>query len=334
MQLLSTSVTQQKTFQAFLTDLLPQLDKALANAGKSVSERPMEAARFIVDEVIVDIKGDTKDNYMEKPWFALIFLSVQNWFKKRYGIAQVHPKRDAHGVVKHFGALYLLRIPLTLSKPQGDGTCWLTFAKDVLSEEDATGWILNGPSLDGLHPKQVVTLRREATKTATQIRGIANDLMTADVADDADRAMAASVLRHLDKAASDICAPSHESSSLAVWDLHMACEKVMKAYLTQERVAYPMTHDLRKLNRLAPAKHDWSAVKLTLGNFPSEARVMQWRYQEIVAPSVEELWRFYGVALQVCSTYASRMSRKWTFNNFSVHLKKPPWLGGDTLTGD
>jgi len=292
----------------------------------------MEAARFIVDELIVDIKGDTKDNYLQKSWFASIFLTVQDWYKKRYGIAQVHPKRDVHGVVKHFGAFYLLRIPLTLTKPQGDGTCWLIFAKDVLSEEDATTWILNGPSLDGLRSRQVVTLRREATKTATHIRGIANDLMTADVADDADRAMVASVLRHLDKAAADICAPGHESASLAVWDLHMACEKVMKAYLRQESVVYPMIHDLRELNRLSPAKHDWSAVKLALGGFPSEARVMQWRYQTIATPSGEELWRFYGIALQVCSTYASRMTRKWTFNNFSVHLKNPPWLGGGALT--
>lgn len=87
-------MTQPETFQAFLTDLLPQLDEALAKAGKSVSERPMEAARFIVNELIVDIKGDTKDNFLQKSWFASIFLIAQDWFKKRYGNAQVHPKRD------------------------------------------------------------------------------------------------------------------------------------------------------------------------------------------------------------------------------------------------
>ena len=111
----------------------------------------------------------------------------------------------------------------------------------------------------------------------------------------------------------------------------MACEKVIKAYLTQESVVYQLTHDLRELNRLASAKHDWSVVKSALCGFPSETRVMQWRYQEIGAPSAEELWRFYGVAMQVCSTYASRMTRKWTFNNFSVHLKKPPWLADQRL---
>lgn len=327
-------MAQQETLQAFLTDLLPQLDEALAKSGWAVTKRPMEAARFIVDELIIDIKGDTKDNYLQKSWFASIFLPVQAWFIKRYGTAQVHPKRDAYGVVKHFGALYLIRVPLTLTKPQEDGTCWLTFAKEVLPEEDATTWVLNGPSLDSLRPRQVATLRCEATKTATEIRSIANDLLTADVADEAARAMATSVLRHLDKAASDMCALSEEAASLSVWDLHMACEKVIKAYLNQESVDYPMTHDLRELCRLAPAKHDWSAVTQALRGFPSESRVMQWRYQGIAAPTMVDLWRFYGVAMAVCSTFASRMSKNLTFNNFSVQLRKPPWLGGDALIRD
>jgi hypothetical protein len=133
-------------------------------------------------------------------------------------------------------------------------------------------------------------------------------------------------MRHLDKAAADMCTPGHESASLAVWDLHMACEKTMKAYLTQQSIAHPETHDLRELNRLAPSKHDWSPLRLALGNFPSESRVMSWRYQEIAAPTLSDLWRFYGVTLQVCATYASRMDRNYVFNNFSVHLRKPPWV--------
>ena len=320
-------MTQPETLSAFLAESLPQLDEMLTKKGTAISQRPMEAAFFIVNNLILDVKGDSKDNYFDKPWFGALYLAVKEWFKKRYGITQIHPNSDVQGIVKHFGALYLLGIPLTVSKRENDGTSWLTFAKEVLPEEDATAWILDGPLLDGLRPKQMATLRREATKTATLIRGIANDLMTADVVDDASRAMTTSALRHLHNAASNACMPNHESASLAVWDLNMACEKVMKAHLKQDNVAYPMTHDLRELNRLGSTKHDWSGVRLALGNFPSLGRVMQWRYQAISAPSVEELWTYYGIALQVCATHASRMSRKLTFNNFSVHLKKPPWLG-------
>lgn len=289
----------------------------------------MEAARFFVDCLILKIEGDTKENYLLKPWFASIFRPIQDWYKKRYGEAQVHPKRGLAGAVKHHGALYLLRIPLTVTRPQEDGTCWLTFAKDVLPGEDPASWIVNGPSLEQMRPKQLAALQKEATSTATRVRDIANHLLTADLPDDSARTMVNSVLRHLDKAASDMAAQGPEAASLAVWDLHMACEKAMKAYLTQDGISYPKIHDLRDLNTLAPTKHDWSAVKAALVRFPSERRVMQWRYQEVDPPTLSDLWRFYDVALQVCATYAARMRRTYAFNNFAVHLRRPLWLGKD-----
>ena len=322
-------MTQKESLQAYLNDFLPSIDQAFSTAGMPVSKRPMEAARFLVDHLVLEVSGDTKENYLLKPWFGSIFRPVQDWYKNRYGKAQVHPESVLAGAVKHHGALYLLRIPLTVTKPQGDGTCSVTFAKDVLPGEEPAAWIVNGPSLEQMRPKQLAALQKEATSTATRVRYIANDLRTADLVDDSARKMVNSVLRHLDKAASDMCAQGPEAASLAVWDLHMACEKVMKAYLTQEGISYPMIHDLRDLNLLSPLKHDWSLVKATLARFPSERRVMQLRYQEVDAPTLSDLWRFYDVALQICATYASRMNRKYVLDNFTVHLRRPPWLGMD-----
>ena len=289
----------------------------------------MEAARHFVDHLILEINGDTKENYLLKPWFASIFVPIQDWYKSRYGETQVHPKPVLAGALKHHGAFFLLRIPLTVIKPQGDGTCWLTFAKNVLPEEEPASWIVNGPAVLQMHPKQLAALQREAANTATRIRGIANNLLTADQLFDSGRRMANSVLRHLDKAATDMCTPGPEAASLSVWELHMACEKAMKAYLVQEDISYPRTHDLRDLNANATAlmTHDWTAVKTALNCFPSERRVMQWRYQEIDAPTLSDLWRFYDAALKVCSIYTAHMSRKFVFDNFAVHLQQPPWLG-------
>lgn len=320
---------KQESFQAYLEDFLLHMDDVLSKAGMPVSERPMEAAKLFVDYLVIEIKGDTKENYQTRPWFASIFRPVQNWYKKRYGEALVHPKHVLTGAVKYHGALYLLRVPMTVAKPQGDGTCWLTFPKDVLPGEDPVSWIVNGPPLEQMRPKQLAALQKAASTTATRLRGIANDLLTIDLSDDSARPMVKSVLRHLDKAASDMCALNSEAASLAIWDLHMACEKAMKAYLIHEGVSFPMIHDLRVLNKLSPTKHDWSAVKSALATFPSEGRVMKWRYQEIAAPTLNDLWRFYEVAMQVCAIYAARMDRTYVFNNFSVHLRRPPWLGQD-----
>lgn len=320
---------QQETLISHINEFLPGIDQTLSAAGVEVSERSMKAAMFFVDHLVLDVEGDTKENYLLKSWFKPIFGHIQYWYEKRYGQTKVHPNRFLAGVLKHHGAFFLLHIPLAVAKPQGDGTCWVTFAKDVLPGEDPASWMTNGPSLEQMPPKQLAALRKEATNTATRLRGIRNHLMTADLPVVAVRAMANSVLRHLDKAAADLSAPGPEALSLSVWDLHMACEKVMKAYLNQQGIPYEQTHNLRDLVATSPKTHDWSAVKTVLGHFPSEQRVMKWRYQEGGVPSLNDLWRFYDVALEVCSIYAARMSRRFLLDNFSVQIRRPPWLESD-----
>lgn len=320
---------QQEDLQTHLNEFLPQMDEALTKADMPVSERPMVAARFFVDNLVLEISGGTKENYLLQPWFASIFRPIQDWYKKRYGEARVHPRRALTGAVKHHGALYKTRVPTTVARPQGDGTCWLTFAKDILPGEDPATWVVNGPPLDQMKPKQADAFRASAAATAVSLRSIANDLMTADLEVGPARNGAKSVLKHLDKAASDMCEVDEESLTLAVWELQLANEKVIKTYLTQEGIAYPKTHDLRDLNKLAPAKHDWSAIAAGLTGFPSERRVMAWRYQEKAAPTVSDLWRYYGVTLQICSVYAARMGRTYALKNAAFLLKRPPWLGVD-----
>ena len=328
-QCANLGMPKQKTLIAYLNEYLADIDEALSKRGVPVSKRPMEAACFFVEHNIREIKGDTKENYLLKPWFASIFRATQDWYKSRYGEPQVHPQPVLTGAVRHYGAFFLLRIPMMIAKPGGDGTCWLTFPKDVLLGEDPTSWIIDGPALTQMRPKPLQTLQREATNTATWIRGIANDLLTADSLSDPDTKMAASVVHHLNKAAIDMCTQTPEAASLSIWELQMACEKTMKAYLAQASIPYPQTHNLRELNKLAPITHDWTLVKKTLELFPSEQRVMRLRYQEIDGPKPNELWKCYEAALQVCAVYASRLSRSLEFNNFAVQLQRPPWLGSD-----
>lgn len=318
----------QESLDKFLRKILPELDEISARAGLAVSERPMKVAQHIAEDLVIEVSEGTKENYMVQPWFAAIFITVQKWFIARYGEAQVHPKREVFGAIKHFEAMYLLQIPLTLVEPQGDDTLWLTFAKDILPGENVLLWIINGPSTEMLKAHQLDKLRKDISDVASMVRSISNDLITAEFPEGAQRAMAGSILRHLSKAASDMCSLNHESTSLVVWELVQACEKAMKVYLSQEGVDYPLTHDLRVLLKITPAKYDWSDVKAALRVFPSESRMMKWRHQEIESPLIADLWRYYMAALKITSIYTSRISRQYHFNNFKVHLRKPPWIGG------
>lgn len=151
--------------------------------------------------------------------------------------------------------------------------------------------------------------------------------MTADLGTSGPRALVSTVMRHLEKAAVDATTGDQVAVSLAIWELQMACEKTMKGFLAQQAVAYPETHDLRALQKLALAHSDFANAKKAMTAMPTEKWVIAWRYSELDPPTPSELFCIYEAALTLCTAYASKMSRKYTFNNFAVQLWRPPWVG-------
>lgn len=315
------------SFEHALRDVLPILDEQMATIGTPVQDRPLLAARQIVDIFVLEVHGDTKENYIEKPWFAQIFKLVRTWYEKRYGEAVTKSRQaTALGIFHFFGTPYLLRVPLVLSKPVGDGTAWIHFPTEVQESEDPFSWV------QPLLPKDI-TAKRKASVTAVIIqvaillRSININLNTADLAEPDQRSMARSIIRHLGKAASDITTDDRSDVSLAVWEIHMACEKAMKVYLSQKKIDYPFDHDLRKLQRLASSELDWSDAKLALATMPSERRVMDWRYSKGTPPTPKELDRMYTAALQLCSIYSKRLTHTLKMENAAFHISQPPWFG-------
>ncbi|MEA3393969.1 MAG: hypothetical protein U9R55_05000 [Pseudomonadota bacterium] len=314
------------SYEALLAEALPKLDELFAKRNRPVHERPFEAARFIVDHMVVEVSGDTKDDYLSKPWFAGIYLPVIRWYEQRYGTELPHPKYpSAHGLVSHFGALYTLRVEFVISDEDQDGHRWVRFPKEVLPAEEPLDWLASPPPLCTLKPNRREALASTSRHVANRLRCINNDLNTATYPSDTVRRMATSVIRHLDKAALDATSLSHDAHALVPWELQMACEKTMKVYLTQSKLAFPEVHDLRSLNRLAEPTLNWFEGSRSLAAFPTAARVLKWRYGELTPPTATDIWRMYGAVIELVHGYASRMERKYTFNNFAVQLKKAPW---------
>lgn len=316
------------TFDEFLRETLPWIDEHLAASGTAVQDRPLTAARQIVDLFVIEIHGDTKENYHQKTWFARIFKSIYKWYERRYGDTLKKSRQArALGIVTYFGTPYLLHVPLVFTEPGEDGTAWVNFPREVLPSEDPLGWIETPPPFDTMTPKRKQALRIAATHVATALRAINLDLNTADTTEEKHRGLARSVIRHFEKAASDTAANDRENSSLAIWELQMACEKSIKVYLSQKQIDYPATHDLRHLQKLALDGADWSEVRAAMPGMPSEKRVMAWRYAEIPPPKPKEMERIYKSALCLCGEYAKRLSRKLIMKNASIQIRRPPWLG-------
>lgn len=316
------------SFDEFLRETLPWIDEHLASSGTPVQNRPLIVACQIVDLFVIEIRGDTKENYFDKTWFAGIFKLIYKWYERRYGDTLKKSRQaKAFGIVTYFGTPYLLQVPLVFTEPGENGTAWLHFPREVLPSEDSLGWIETPLPLDTMKPKHKQALRIAATRVASALRAINLDLNLADLTEERHRGLARSVIRHLEKAASDTVANDRENISLAIWDLQMACEKSIKVYLSQKKIEYPATHDLRKLQKLALDGADWPEARAAMPGMPSEKRVIAWRYAEIRPPTPKEVERIYNSALSLCGEYAKRLSRKLVLNNASIQLRRPPWFG-------
>ena len=121
------------SYEALLRETLPWIDERFSKDRRAVPERPFAAARIIVDDFIVDIEGDTKDDYLTKPWFAGIYQPIYKWYEGRYGQALTRSRQaQTRGLVPYFGTPLLFRLPLVLNEPGLGGTTWVRFPKEVL----------------------------------------------------------------------------------------------------------------------------------------------------------------------------------------------------------
>lgn len=316
-------------FNAFLGETLAMIDETFAKDGRPIHERPFAAAQMVVEYFVESVEGDTKDGYLTKPWFGGIYRPVWDWYRARYGEKRIRTKgAQTRGIVPYFGSPLVFSVPLVLREKGDEGTTWVRFPKEVLPYEHPLSWLESPPPLDEMPQKRRATLEQLVRQTATHLRSINNDLNTADLEEANKRSLVRTVIRHLEKAAVDETSDDEDTRSLAVWELQMACEKTMKAYLWQTIANFPETHDLRALQKLAEPTGDFAAAKKALTSIPSASRVISWRYAQIPPPGHSEFQRMYIAALTVCSVYASKMRREYVFKNFAVQLKKPAWSLG------
>jgi len=322
-------MSSDRQFKSFLGETLSMIDERLARDGRPIHERPFAAARMIVDFCVESVEGDTKDEYLNKPWFGGIYRPVWDWYRVRYGEKLVRSKEmQTRGIVPYFGFPLVFSVPLVLHERGENGTSWVRFPTEILPPENPLTWLESPLPFEEMPNKRRVRLEQLIIQAATCIRSINNDLNTADLNEATQRSLVETVIPHLDKAVADETSDYENVRSLAVWELQMACEKTMKAYLWQAEVAFPETHDLRILQKIAEETRDFLEAKTALAAMPSTSRVIAWRYAQIPPPTPNEFQRMYDAALMVCRVYASMMRRKHIFKNFAIQLKKPAWTLG------
>jgi hypothetical protein len=306
---------------------LSVIDDIMAARNVRLIHRPFEAAVLFVNECIIEIKGDTKEDFLEKRWFADIYEWVEAWYVDRYGSA-LTKKHEEHeeSLVVIFGMPFRVKVPLTICKPDRQGeTIWVMFPTSVKDDEELLGWIDAPPNLQNLSIEDVTKLKQDIREVATSIRSIRVNFMTADLESAQLSRLGGSISSHLRKAVGDILAIQPDHLSMAFWEMHLAIEKTIKLYLRQRGISPPNSHDLLALNVLAEAQGEFHNSRAMLYKLPTAEEAIRCRYGENDDITLDRAIKVYQTTIGLINQFSKALNRTFVFDNAEFLIKAPPW---------
>ncbi len=314
-----------KYLEDVLTGWLEEMDKAQSAVNEPIPHRAIAAACLFVEHEIVGIEGDTKENFMTRPWFKKLYTAVYNWYFQKYGSATKQADDPFRGVALFSGVPFNLRIPRTLSGVGEPGELdWLQFPVDVQSGENPLLWIQKPPNFKAMSETERTDLCNQVSEVGTCLRTIRIDLNCAKRPDHESDALANKVIPHLQSAADHILRHTSSGLGLAAWDAHQAVESVLKLLSRQQRGDHRKTH---ATSRLFEDLGKTSAKEVDLiRELPDAKRIVEMRAGEGNEVGLLEAHGIYMCALRAVWHFAGALNRgKYRVHNASFLLKKAPW---------
>ncbi|ASJ76198.1 hypothetical protein [Granulosicoccus antarcticus] len=314
-------------FGDYVREWIPLIDAYLAKQQKPIRGRVLSAALHFVDDVIVEVRGDTKEDYHEKPWFAIVYWHVRKWYEDFYGDQLNQPTDELPGVVFINHTPFELRMAITVSEVVEEGVSSnMVFPVEVRPEDKLTDWFLSPPNTSMIPAEGHDKLDTEIRTIVLNTRTLNLGLMTAKLESPSLNEFAGSIVGHIRTAICLILSNNTEGQSVSIWELHMAVEKSIKLFLEQRSIGYTKTHDVRKLRDLAPSDFDSTSLDEYFGNMISGSEAVKRRYCQGDEMSSDYIFNFYMSSLAITSFYADSLDRTYGVKNAKFTFKKPPWL--------
>lgn len=316
----------KKDFKEAIQESLPVIDEILAYQQIGLRQRPFQASIMFVSECIVEIRGDSKEDFFKKPWFKEIYSIIDAWYLDRYGNAIKNT--DDHslsGVVMAYHTPFELAFPITISRSETPGeTAWLTFPNEVLDEENIHSFFVSPPNICKLEDKELNKVNDDIKRIVKQTRSIGINIMSANKVDTQTSMMAASINGHIQKTAHDILSMASASLSVSFWELHLAAEKAFKVYLRQREHQPPNIHELVDLFQICNT-YGLIVNETSLYKLPSAKEAIKLRYGEGISRSINDAIECYNSMLDIVNDITKSLKREITFNNASFLFRKGPW---------
>lgn len=316
------------TFDDIVAVLLPEIDETLASCEAPLLGRPHRAASFIVKHCIVEIEGESKDDYYTKPWFGALLAAVIDWYDNLYGEAMSSGTAQCHtAVVVIRETPTALEVPLTLSTPVAeDNTFWITLAASVHAEENPLDWVVRPPRLSELSQEQLEQATSAAALTSNLVRRTSNGLLMVGNQNKRVLEHAGLVLPHLQSSAQSILQPDRRGLSTAIWEANFAAENAIKCYLRQvDAPKVPNSHDVQELDSLIRGVHRPPELDIAVSGMPSGNHAVKYRYGAIGNVRLSDAMRVYQGSLVICAHYANAVPpKKFRLDNARFQMRVPP----------
>ncbi len=317
------------TLEEAITEHMQLIDLELQVEELPLWQRPLKASIKFVLESILEMQGDTKEDFAAKPWFAVIFHHIENWYRDTYGSAFVQSSGEgfASGVVLVRHVPTEVRVPLTRTTPGTPGeTVWLHFPTSIEPDEMPTDWLVNPPNLAKIDLTESRKLEKRATAVATALRRIRMNTMGVTAPDQEITELIDGILSDLQNAARGLLTDSDTARGAAMWSVQMAIERTMKAFILQKTgKKYRVTHDLFYLYDDA-LPHCSGISRDLLKKLPNSREMVDGRYGLGAKWTIHYATEAYFAALTLISEFSARYDRKLSVGGSRVHLKRPPWL--------
>ncbi|MDF3207154.1 hypothetical protein EOA22_10400 [Mesorhizobium sp. M7A.F.Ca.US.014.04.1.1] len=317
------------TLEEAIAEHMQLIDLELQVEELPLWQRPLRASIKFVLESILDIRGDTKEDFAGKPWFAVIFHHIETWYRDTYGSAfdQSSGEGFASGVVLVRHVPIEIRVPLTRTTPGTPGeTVWLHFPLGIEQGETPTDWLVNPPNLAKIDLTESRKLKTRTTAVATALRRIRMNTMGVTAPDHEITELIDGVLSDLQNAAIGLLTDSDTARGAAMWSMQMAIERTIKAFILQKTGRkYRETHDLFYLYDDA-LPHCSGINRGLLKKLPNSREMMEGRYGLGTKWTIRYATEAYFAALMLISEFSARYDRKISVGGSRVHLKRPPWL--------
>lgn len=317
--------SQYASFERAIREWMVPIDARLTESRVQIPDRVMLAAQEFVEYCILEIEGDTKEDYFVRPWFQFIHRTIQRWYKEKYGSALHRPDDVFLGACEILGSLFQLRVPRHLRRDGEPGkTVWIVFPIDLQDEEDPTNWLVNPPNLSALESATRRHALDEVVSVARLLRVIHNDLMTAKKPDDISQELGNNISAHLMASAERLTDSHRPAFGLACWEAHQAVEKALKLLGRQYRGKHRKAHEIMQLFR--DIQDSVTGIdEFLLQGMPARNRIIEMRAGEGASVETQEAYQIYRISLDVTAQCTSAMQRDIWARNAALLVKMPPW---------